>query len=291
MYFGGEEPDARLPHRADTTRRRRPGPTCSTKGRWPTRPDRCTAGSYGWRRARGEPTPCRPTATWFCTKGLTPIRCRTWRSRTTTCAAATRPRWGPIAEDQRFYLESRGVPPAVADRLIALGFLDGGSGAASARRFGRTASDRAGGQAGGGRSSRGRTQRETTQRPGSFEAPETPELPESPESSEFSGGTRDGRAGANRPPTRSSRAPRSGWRAAPTVSAWSASGRSSSPSPTDAATPTSACPKAMSTSTTARWSAGSTAAPSRWSTGSRSRCRPPSRSRCTRSAATVPTWW
>lgn len=31
---------------------------------------------------------------------------------------------GPIAEDQRFYLESRGVPPRVADRLIALGFLD-----------------------------------------------------------------------------------------------------------------------------------------------------------------------
>ena len=30
---------------------------------------------------------------------------------------------GPIAADQRFYLESRGVPPAVADRLIALGFL------------------------------------------------------------------------------------------------------------------------------------------------------------------------
>ncbi|MHB1533026.1 MAG: SufB/SufD family protein [Acidimicrobiales bacterium] len=31
---------------------------------------------------------------------------------------------GPIAEDQRFYLESRGVPPDVADRLITLGFLD-----------------------------------------------------------------------------------------------------------------------------------------------------------------------
>lgn len=30
---------------------------------------------------------------------------------------------GPIAEDQRFYLESRGVPPSVADRLIALGFV------------------------------------------------------------------------------------------------------------------------------------------------------------------------
>ena len=31
---------------------------------------------------------------------------------------------GPVAEDQRFYLESRGVPADVADRLIALGFLD-----------------------------------------------------------------------------------------------------------------------------------------------------------------------
>jgi Fe-S cluster assembly protein SufD len=31
---------------------------------------------------------------------------------------------GPIDEVQRFYLESRGVPPAVADRLIVLGFLD-----------------------------------------------------------------------------------------------------------------------------------------------------------------------
>ncbi|MGH9116131.1 MAG: SufD family Fe-S cluster assembly protein, partial [Acidimicrobiales bacterium] len=31
---------------------------------------------------------------------------------------------GPIAADQRFYLESRGVPPEVADRLIALGFMD-----------------------------------------------------------------------------------------------------------------------------------------------------------------------
>jgi Fe-S cluster assembly protein SufD len=31
---------------------------------------------------------------------------------------------GPIDEEQRFYLESRGVPTDVADRLIVLGFLD-----------------------------------------------------------------------------------------------------------------------------------------------------------------------
>jgi Fe-S cluster assembly protein SufD len=31
---------------------------------------------------------------------------------------------GPIDEEQRFYLESRGVPPEAADRLIVSGFLD-----------------------------------------------------------------------------------------------------------------------------------------------------------------------
>jgi Fe-S cluster assembly protein SufD len=31
---------------------------------------------------------------------------------------------GPIDEEQRYYLESRGVPPHVAERLIVLGFLD-----------------------------------------------------------------------------------------------------------------------------------------------------------------------
>ena len=31
---------------------------------------------------------------------------------------------GPIDEDQRFYLESRGVPPQVAERLVVAGFFD-----------------------------------------------------------------------------------------------------------------------------------------------------------------------
>ena len=30
---------------------------------------------------------------------------------------------GPIDEEQRYYLESRGVPPAAADRLIVAGFF------------------------------------------------------------------------------------------------------------------------------------------------------------------------
>ena len=31
---------------------------------------------------------------------------------------------GPVDPEQRFYLESRGVPPEVAERLIVLGFFD-----------------------------------------------------------------------------------------------------------------------------------------------------------------------
>jgi Fe-S cluster assembly protein SufD len=31
---------------------------------------------------------------------------------------------GPIDEDQRFYLESRGVPPAITERLVVAGFFD-----------------------------------------------------------------------------------------------------------------------------------------------------------------------
>ena len=31
---------------------------------------------------------------------------------------------GPIDAEQRFYLESRGVPPEVAERLVVLGFFD-----------------------------------------------------------------------------------------------------------------------------------------------------------------------
>ncbi|MDP8987376.1 MAG: SufD family Fe-S cluster assembly protein, partial [Actinomycetota bacterium] len=31
---------------------------------------------------------------------------------------------GPVDEDQRYYLESRGVPPARAERLIVLGFFE-----------------------------------------------------------------------------------------------------------------------------------------------------------------------
>jgi len=31
---------------------------------------------------------------------------------------------GPIDEEQRFYLESRGIQPDIAERLVVLGFFD-----------------------------------------------------------------------------------------------------------------------------------------------------------------------
>jgi Fe-S cluster assembly protein SufD len=31
---------------------------------------------------------------------------------------------GPIDEEQRFYLESRGIQPEIAERLVVLGFFD-----------------------------------------------------------------------------------------------------------------------------------------------------------------------
>lgn len=31
---------------------------------------------------------------------------------------------GPVDEEQRFYLESRGIPPHIAERLVILGFFD-----------------------------------------------------------------------------------------------------------------------------------------------------------------------
>jgi Fe-S cluster assembly protein SufD len=31
---------------------------------------------------------------------------------------------GPIDEEQRFYLESRGIRPEIAERLVVLGFFD-----------------------------------------------------------------------------------------------------------------------------------------------------------------------
>ena len=41
---------------------------------------------------------------------------------------------GPIDDDQLYYLESRGIPPEEAERLIVLGFFDDVFDAAAGRR-------------------------------------------------------------------------------------------------------------------------------------------------------------
>ena len=66
----------------------------------------------------------RPTATSCSPRARARSRSRTSRSRPTTCSARTRRTVGPIDDDQLYYLETRGVPPEEAERLIVLGFFD-----------------------------------------------------------------------------------------------------------------------------------------------------------------------
>ena len=51
-------------------------------------------------------------------------RARTSRSRRTTSRCSHASTVGPIDAEQRFYLESRGIPTQIAERLIVLGFFD-----------------------------------------------------------------------------------------------------------------------------------------------------------------------
>jgi hypothetical protein len=64
--------------------------------------------------AHTERTPSRRTAISCSQKAPTQTRSPPSTSRRTTSVAA---------EDQRYYLESRGIDPSVAERLIVLGFF------------------------------------------------------------------------------------------------------------------------------------------------------------------------
>ena len=139
VYFGDGDQmlDLRTfqEHRApDTTSQ----PAVQGRGRRPLalglhRPHPHQARGAGHQRRPDQPQPEAVRAT----PGRS--RCRTWRSRTTTCTARTPRRSGPVDEDQRFYLESRGVPtvgrrPPDRRRLLRRG----------ARRPARAAAGRAG---------------------------------------------------------------------------------------------------------------------------------------------------
>ena len=116
-------PDARLPHLPGPRgARHHQQPALQGRGERPVplRVHRPDPGGEGRPRA---PTPSRPTATSSSPRRRGPSRCPTSRSRTTTCTAATPRPSGPIDEEQRFYLESRGVPTRVAERLIVAGFF------------------------------------------------------------------------------------------------------------------------------------------------------------------------
>ena len=155
---------------------------------------------------------------------------------------------GPIDREQRFYLEARGVPPAVAERLILLGFFDD--------LWARITAP------GSSRPSR-RRGRGPSRRCHKWEL-----IDEGPT-------VRDQRPrGGTGAPFRDRRQARS---------RSSIASRGSGPSSTSAATRTTRSQKARSSPTCARSSAFVTAAPSPCSTARPRACPPPSRSRSCRS--------
>ena len=98
-------------------------PAVQGRGPGPS-PQRVHGPHPGAAGARPAPTPSRPTATSSC-------RDEAWaecvpnleiENNDVRCSHASTV--GPIDEEQRFYLESRGVPRAVAERLIVIGFFD-----------------------------------------------------------------------------------------------------------------------------------------------------------------------
>ena len=138
---------------------------------------------------------------------------------------------GPIDAEQRFYLESRGIPTQIAERLIVLGFFDEVLDQLPVGPLAERAAP-------------------AGCRPSSTSSARSPGWP-------------DWRPRRHRRPSRSttsSRARRAASSSAASPSPSCASTTTSTPSATSAATPTSRCPRARCGATSGRSSARSTAA-------------------------------
>ena len=124
LYFAGGDADARLPHDPGprrTAHQQRPAVQGGGAGR--------SAQSVytGLIRVREH---ARGTAAFQTNRNLTlgerawARACPTSTSETNDVKCSHASTVGPIDPEQRFYLESRGVPTNIADRLIVLGFFD-----------------------------------------------------------------------------------------------------------------------------------------------------------------------
>ena len=155
---------------------------------------------------------------------------------------------GPVDEEQRYYLESRGVEPEVAERLIVAGFFEDIAGPGPRRR------SPADGGPGPGRPDRGGRwlSRRSTVRAVDDGPPVRPGRP----------GRRGGPALRRRPGC---------------GSPWCGSATTSTPSATGAATRTTRWPRGRCGPRSARSSAPSTARPSTCGPASPARSRPPGR--------------
>ncbi len=118
-------PDARLPHLPGPRRARHHVATCCSRARSAATAARSTPGSSGCG------TKARGTNAFQTNRNIKLSATHAWaesvpnleiENNDVHCSHASTV--GPIDEDQRFYLESRGVPPQVAERLVVAGFFD-----------------------------------------------------------------------------------------------------------------------------------------------------------------------
>ena len=110
--------------RCRTTTRRTRAATCCSRARSKTTPARCTRGWSACAKPRRSRTRTQTNRNLVLTEGASAESIPNLEIEANDVRCSHASTVGPIDDDQLYYLESRGVPPDEAERLIVLGFFD-----------------------------------------------------------------------------------------------------------------------------------------------------------------------
>ncbi len=116
--------DARLPHAPGPRGARGPAATCSSRVRSRTRPGRSTRASCGSVPSAQKAQAYQTNRNLVLSEGAGAESIPNLEIEADDVKCSHASAVGPIDDDQLYYLESRGVPPEEAERLIVLGFFD-----------------------------------------------------------------------------------------------------------------------------------------------------------------------
>ena len=125
VYFGDGDADARLPHAAGPRRAATRAATCCSRARSRTPPARCTRASSACAPTGARRRTRRQTnRNLVLTEGASAESIPNLEIEANDVRCSHASTVGPIDDEQLYYLESRGIPPEEAERLIVLGFFD-----------------------------------------------------------------------------------------------------------------------------------------------------------------------